>query len=183
VRVFLAVFPPPAAQGAAAALIERLRRPDDRVSWVKRDNLHYTVRFMGELGEKGLERVIAAARDGVTGHRRFEAVLGAAGAFPSARKARVLWLGLSTGAEALTAVARDVEAALRRRGFDPADKPFKPHLTLGRARDREQDWTARLGSATADPERFDVDRVAIVQSTLSPRGSRYEIRAEAELAS
>jgi 2'-5' RNA ligase len=181
VRVFLAVFPSADAQKAAAALIERLRRAEDRVSWVKADNLHYTVRFMGELGEKGLERVTAAAREAVAGHRRFDAVLGSAGAFPNARKARVLWLGLAEGGEALTALARDVEQALRRRGFDPADKPFKAHLTLGRVRDREQDWSGRLEGAAAAPERFKVDRVAVVQSTLSPKGSRYAIRAEAEL--
>lgn len=181
-RIFVAVFPSADAQEAAAALIDRLRRDEGRVSWVKRDNLHYTVRFMGELGEKGLERVTAAVREALAGHRRFDATLGAPGAFPSARKARVLWLGLAEGGEALTALARDVEQALRRRGFDPADKPFQPHLTLGRVRDREQDWSGRLDGATAAPERFVVDRVAVVQSTLSPKGSRYEVRAEAELA-
>lgn len=182
-RIFLAVFPSGAARSAAAAVIDRLRGAESRVSWVRRDNLHYTVRFMGELGDKGLERVIAAAREGVNGQRRFDAVLGAAGAFPSARKARVLWLGLAAGGEALTALARAIEAALRRRGFDPADKPFKAHLTLGRVRDREQDWSGRLDGVSAAAERFVVDRVSIVQSTLSSTGSRYEIRADAELAS
>jgi 2'-5' RNA ligase len=182
-RVFLAVFPSVEAQAAAAGLIEGLRRPGDGVSWVKRENLHYTVRFMGELGESGLARVSAAAGEGVAGHRRIEAVLGAAGAFPSVRRARVLWLGLSQGGEALVALAQAVEQALRRRGFDAADHPFKPHLTIGRVRERDQVWSERLAGVTvpAPAAGFVVDRVVVVQSTLSPKGSLYEVRAEARL--
>ncbi|HKQ57087.1 MAG TPA: 2'-5' RNA ligase family protein, partial [Candidatus Eisenbacteria bacterium] len=67
-RIFLAVFPPAEAQDAAARLVERLRGDGDGVSWVKRDNLHYTLRFMGELGESGLERVTVAAREAASDH-------------------------------------------------------------------------------------------------------------------
>jgi len=181
-RIFLAVFPPPAVQDRAFAVIEALRRPDDRVSWVKRDNLHYTMRFLGEIGDDGLRRASEAAEVAAARHRAFEAVLGAAGAFPNARKARVLWLGLVHGAEALTALARDVELELRRRGFDRADRPFAPHLTIGRARERDQDWSQRLDVAAAPGARFLVDRVRVVESQLSPKGSIYTVRAEPRLA-
>lgn len=183
-RIFLAVFPPPEAQGEAALVIERLRRTGDGVSWVRRENLHYTLRFMGEVGESGLKRVVEAACEGATGHRRFEAALGGAGAFPDAARARVLWLGMSAGSEALVALAKSVEQALRRRGFERADHPFTAHLTLGRVRTRDEDWGPRLAaeSLAADPlARFVVDRVTVVESTLSPKGSRYEARAEAAL--
>ena len=181
-RIFLAVFPSPDAQEAAARVIERLRKPGDGVSWVKRENLHYTVRFLGELGESGLARVSEAAREAVAGQRRFEAALGATGAFPNARRARVLWLGLSEGAEALADVAHAVEQALRRHGFERADRGFTSHLTLGRVRERDQDWSERLAGVSADPSpRFPVDRVTVVQSTLSPKGSIYQVRAEAML--
>lgn len=180
-RIFLAIFPSPEAQAAAADVIERLRRPGDAVSWVKRENLHYTVRFLGELGDRGLARVTDAARAGVAGHRAFVATLGGVGAFPNERRARVLWLGLSEGAEALGALARSVERALRGRGFEPADRAFKPHLTLGRVRERDQDWSARVAGMAAGPLPFTVDRVTVVQSTLSPKGSLYRVRAEAVL--
>jgi 2'-5' RNA ligase len=182
VRIFLAVFPSAQAQAAAAALIERVRQPGDGVSWVKRDNLHYTLRFMGELGESGLGRVIEAAREGAAGHPAIGAVLGGAGAFPSARKARVLWLGLAQGGEAFTALARAVEQALRGRGFEAADHPFRPHLTIGRVRERDADWSERLAGLAAEPVPFPVDRIAVVQSTLSPKGSIYHVRAEVALA-
>jgi len=180
-RIFLAVFPSPEAQSAADRVIQGLRQPGDAVSWVQRQNLHYTVRFMGELGESGLARVADAAREGVAGHRAIAALLGPAGAFPNARNARVLWLGLAQGGEPLTAVARAVEQVLRRRGFDAADHPFKPHLTIGRVRTRGADWSTRLEGLAAEPSPFTVDRIAIVQSTLSPQGSHYDVRAEARL--
>ena len=60
-RVFLAVFPPRSAQTLAARVTDALRRPGDGVSWVKPDNLHYTLRFIGEVGDDGARRVAEAA--------------------------------------------------------------------------------------------------------------------------
>jgi 2'-5' RNA ligase len=182
-RIFLAVFPPAGVQDAAAEVIDRLRQPTDAVSWVKRENLHFTLRFLGELGESGAGRAAEAAVGAAAEHRVFEAALGACGAFPSVKRARVLWLGLAQGAEPLVALARSVEQALVRRGFDRADRSFTAHLTIGRVRDRAQDWSERLvGPAPGPATRFPVDRVVVVESTLSPRGSLYRVRAEAPLA-
>ena len=186
-RTFLAVFPAAAAQQAAHRVIERLRRAGDDVSWVRRENLHYTLRFMGDLDEDGVTRVIAAAGQAVSGRPPFAATPGEAGAFPSARRARVLWLGLSQGAEALIALASGLEQALRGQGFEAARRPFSPHLTLGRVRRREADWSARLAAVGAGLQpgwapAFTVDRVAVVESTLASGGSVYRVRAEAALA-
>jgi RNA 2',3'-cyclic 3'-phosphodiesterase len=181
-RIFVAVFPPPAVQEAATSLVDQLRRPGDGVSWVRLQNLHYTLRFLGELGESGLARATQAAQEGVVGHRPFDATLGAAGAFPRASRARVLWLGLARGEEPFTALAESVEQALRGRGFGRADHRFTAHLTIGRVPERDQDWSERLAALAAAPGAgFVVDRVAVVQSTLSPKGSTYQVRAEAML--
>jgi len=183
-RIFVAVFPPADVQRSAAGLIERLRAEGDGVAWVKADNLHFTVRFLGDLGESGASRAAAAVRQAAGGMPAFRAALGGPGAFPSPRKARVLWLGLSAGAEQLVALAGAVERGLEEAGFGRADRPFKPHLTIGRVRDRERDWSDPLASAArpVDGESgFDVDRVVVVQSTLSPKGSVYRVRDEAPL--
>lgn len=188
-RIFLAVFPPLATQEAAARVIERMRRPGDSVSWVKRENLHYTIRFLGDLGEDGARRAAEAAVEAAAAHRAFDARLGNLGAFPNARRARVLWLGLAEGAEPLVALAHSVEQALRQRGFDRADKPFAAHLTVGRVREPSRDWGPLLAGAGAalaaegEPTRFRVDRVLVVHSQLSPKGSIYTPRAEAPLLS
>jgi 2'-5' RNA ligase len=186
-RIFLAVFPPTAAQDIAAQVVDRLRGSDDGVSWVKRENLHYTLRFLGDLGDDGAGRAAEAAVEGVSGHPAFVARLGGMGAFPGARRARVLWVGLSEGAEALKSLADSVEQSLRKKGFGRADRPFAPHLTIGRVREPKQDWTAALERGSkeferADEEaRFQVDRVLVVHSRLSPKGSVYTVRHEAKL--
>lgn len=179
-RLFLAVVPSPDAQAAAARACESLRAPGDRASWVKRENLHYTLRFLGELGADGARRATEAAREAASDHGPFEAALGAFGCFPNERKARVLWIGLSEGEEPMRQLAASLEAALHRRGFDGADKPFTPHLTVARHRDAA-DWSAKLADAPAVEARFAVDRLVLVQSTLSPRGSIYEVAGEAKL--
>lgn len=196
-RLFLAVFPPPELQGLAYARIEALRVAGGRVSWTKRENLHYTLRFLGEVGEDGARRAADAAVEAASDHRAFAAELGALGAFPNARRARVIWLGLARGGEALVALASSLDHALARRGFPPEGRAFEPHLTLGRVREPQEDWSARLveagaggagegasrsagGSAAAS---FRVDRISVVESVLDPRGSRYTVRAEGLLQS
>jgi 2'-5' RNA ligase len=183
-RLFLAVVPPPATQALAASVIDALRSPGDGVSWVKPDNLHYTVRFIGEVGEDGARRIGEAAREAAGGLPRFEATLGAPGAFPDARRARVLWLGLSAGDEPFARLARALEAALAQRGFAPESKGFNAHLTLGRVRKPGRDWTAALagaGAPVADAARFAVDALQVIVSQLSSRGSIYTVRERAEL--
>lgn len=178
------MFPPAAVQRAAAATIEVLRRPGDAVSWVKPDNLHYTLRFIGEVGEDGARRIAEAARDSAARCPAFDATLGNLGAFPDAPRARALWLGLSTGARELVALAQALEVALESRGFECLRKKFQPHLTIGRVRDPREDWTSRLASAPSiDPANatFRVERLCVVESQLDPRGSIYTIREAAAL--
>ena len=183
-RLFLAVFPPPEVQNAAAALIETLRRPGDGVSWVKPENLHYPLRFLGEVGEDGARRAAEAASEAASGSQAFAATLGGLGAFPNPVRARVIWIGMSEGGEALLALAWSLHRALAKRGFDAPDKPFSAHLTLGRVREPRRDWTAARAAPrpAGPPPRFTVDRICVVESWLSPRGSNYTVRSRAPLA-
>ncbi|HVP14924.1 MAG TPA: RNA 2',3'-cyclic phosphodiesterase [Terriglobales bacterium] len=181
-RLFVAVFPPSEVQRAAHRVIETLRRPDDGVSWVKLENLHYTMRFLGEVGDDGARRIAEAAIEAASRSSAFEAALGGLGAFPSARRARVIWIGMSAGAEALVTLARDLDRALDKRGFAPEGRPFSAHLTLGRVRAAGPDWTATLAGAPVEsPPRFTVDRLCVVRSQLNPRGSIYTIQADPRL--
>jgi 2'-5' RNA ligase len=180
-RIFIAVFPPRPVQEAAVGVIEVLRAERDGVSWVRRENLHYTLRFLGELGEDGARRAGEAAREAAAAHPAFDASLDGPGAFPNAAKARVLWLGMREGGDALVALARALEQALRKRGFDRAERPFAAHLTIGRVR-TFGDWSVRLPAAPALDARFRVSELLLIESTLSPGGSRYDVRERAALA-
>lgn len=189
-RLFVAVFPSPEAAAALAGLVEEVRRPGDGVSWVRPENLHYTLRFLGEVEEPRLEAVRRAAGDAVRGAAAFSLVLGEAGAFPDFRRPRVLWIGAKEGGEELELLARSLDEALRRERFGPPEKPFRTHLTLGRVRDPTragagaERLVARAAAvAGASPGvRFVVDRLAVVHSTLRPEGSQYRTVGEAHLA-
>jgi 2'-5' RNA ligase len=185
-RLFLGVFPPPEVQQAVFESAAALRRSPVSVSWVRPENLHFTLRFLGEVGEDGAARAAESAREAAATPTSFEVAFGPLGAFPNARRARVLWAGLQEGAEPLAALASALDAALSKRGFGRAGKPFAPHLTLGRVRGTPGDWSAVLDARRSRMEavpRFTVRHLRVVESTLSPQGSIYRSRAEAPLAS
>lgn len=168
-RAFVAVFPPLDLREALARAARELPVAGD-VRWVTPENVHLTLKFLGEVGEKDLARVAEALGPVSERHDPFEALVSGFGAFPSAGKARTLWAGIDEGAERLGALARDVEAALQPLGFAPETRPYRPHLTLGRARRRP----VSLGAGTAKPGiRFPVRRMDLVESVLGGEGAAY----------
>jgi 2'-5' RNA ligase len=189
-RVFLAVFPPPEAVALAFDAAQRVRESAGsaagRVSWIRRDNLHYTLKFLGEIGEDGARRAAEGAREAAASLPAFDVTLGAPGAFPNGRRARVLWLGLERGEPEFKALGRAVDVALAKRGFDREKRAFSPHLTIGRVRDDGFDWTEALAATPplglSPAARFRVDAVRVMKSTLSSGGSIYEVLAEASLS-
>jgi len=182
-RTFLAVFPPRDVAEALAAALADIAKPGEGVSWVKPGNVHYTMRFLGDLAEGRVGAAKRAAAAAVAGIAPFDVRLGGVGAFPNERKARVIWLGAEAGRDELVLLAKSLEVALGRERFERADHPFAPHLTLGRVRDplSAPAALARL-QALAWPElAFRVDALHVVKSTLHPQGSKYETLAQCAL--
>jgi 2'-5' RNA ligase len=182
VRTFIALVIPDAWKEFLGRVEGDLAARMTGLSWVKPENMHITVRFMGDLGEDGVRRAGEAARRGVTGHAIFRAGLGPPGAFPSLKRPRVLWTGLQEGAEAAIALARDVNRSLEGEGFGPADKPFKPHITLARVREHAQGVEAfERYVPPAPPEAAAFDRIVVMKSDLHPAGARYTALEEIRL--
>jgi len=179
-RLFIAVFPPPEAQALAYRAADPLRPGHDAVAWVKRDNLHYTMRFLGEVEAEAAGRATDATREAAASRPRFAATLGSFGAFPSAKRARVLWIGMLQGAESMRLLSSAVDESLARHGFEVSEESFEPHLTVGRVRS-PGDWTARLLDVPTVEARFQVEKLQLVKSVLAPGGSRYETIASAPL--
>jgi len=180
-RLFIAIFPSVDVQQVAYRAADPLRVGHDAVAWVSAQNLHYTMRFLGEQDEAAAARAADAMREAATQRPRFGATLGGFGAFPSAKRARVLWIGMLQGAEPMRLLASALDAALARQGFETADELFEPHLTVGRVR-APGDWTARLLDAPTVEARFQVERLQLVKSVLASGGSKYEVIGEAALS-
>lgn len=180
-RLFIAVFPPTQVQRAAYAATAPLRASAGAVSWVAPDQMHVTMRFLGEADDAQRALAIAAMQSVAAKQPRFGAALGGFAAFPTAKRARVLWIGMMQGSEPMRLMANALEDALQGAGFEPVEESFEPHLTVGRV-STPADWTARLIAASAPEARFQVDRLVLVQSTPRSKGSHYQVIAEAPLA-
>ncbi|HET9951540.1 MAG TPA: RNA 2',3'-cyclic phosphodiesterase [Candidatus Eisenbacteria bacterium] len=165
-----------------AALTRDLSRLVGGVSWVKPGNFHMTLRFLGDLGESGVARLGDAMARGAEGATAPVAELGGIGAFPSLERPRVLWVGLARGGDELLALGRRVNAAIDAAGFERADKPFRPHLTLGRVREGARGLEALRGYAPPPaPPAAPLDRIVVMKSDLHPSGSRYTALREVRL--
>ena len=182
-RLFIAVPLPPELADRAAALLPAALPALKRV---RPELMHLTLAFLGWTPDDRLDDVIEAARAAVAGHGAFDLAFAGAGRFPATGRPRVVWLGIGEGKEPLGGLAESVGAELRRRGLAFDDRPFAPHLTLARVHDDASGPEARtvaaaVGSVTVPDLRTRVDRIAVVESVLSPKGPRYTPRAEASL--
>lgn len=169
-RAFVAVSPPLEVRRALLDAARGLPVTGE-VRWVRPENVHLTLKFLGDVAEDELARAAEALASVCEKHVAFEVAPAGFGAFPSARRARILWAGVGEGADRLTALARDVELSLKALSFEPEKRPYRPHLTLGRARGRP----AVLGDAGITPPGlgFTVRSVELVESVLGEAGATY----------
>jgi 2'-5' RNA ligase len=153
-RAFLAVVPSPSARAWAESAAKSAAAVAPELRWSAPTQLHLTVRFFGAVPDP--VALAASLADPLRACAPFTLSLGGGGAFPSARRASVLWLGVRGGCGALTALAE-------RLG--PLDPPFRAHLTLARSRRRRdlRDVVAALDSC-GESERWTVGEVVLFES-------------------
>ncbi len=182
-RLFIAVPLPPELTDRAAALLPPAL---PALKPVRPELMHITLAFLGWTPDDRLGDVVAAARAAAIAHRSFDVAISAAGRFPASGRPKVIWLGIGAGTEALAALAADVARELRAGELTFEDRPFAPHLTLARVRVEASapEWrtvAAAIEGLTVPELRTRVDRIAVVESVLSPKGARYAARAHVPL--
>lgn len=146
--------------------------------------MHLTLKFLGDLPRARIEPLADAVSRAVQGELKFEMALRGAGAFPSLRRPRVFWAGVDEGADRLSRLARRIDASTVAAGFPRADKPFCPHLTIGRARDDSAGARAAeiiSGNCDARWGLVVVDGIHVVASVLKPLGPVYTSLARISL--
>jgi 2'-5' RNA ligase len=183
VRSFVAVLLPDRMRAGLARVSAELRGQTRGLAWVRADNLHLTLRFLGEIEPMRLEQVREAVAAAAAAVAPFTVSLGGLGGFPSGRAPRVLWASVAAGGEELGTLYAALDAALVARGMPGESRPFHPHVTLARARDPRGagDLASVLGVGPAFGE-VRVGALHLMRSDLGPRGSRYSVLAEAPLA-
>jgi 2'-5' RNA ligase len=179
VRAFFGLPVPEPQREELAPFLNACSQVAPHFRWTPRDNLHLTIRFVGNV-ERGLVESVA----GALAHRSFAAFdveLGDVGSFGRGRAARVVWLGLRKGAEVAAALASQVEEECVRVGLAAESRPYTAHLTLARARPR---GGASLPELPALPRvrPWRADQLVLYSSRLTRTGTVYEVLRTLELA-
>jgi 2'-5' RNA ligase len=173
-RLFIGISLPDAYRKSLKPFTKRLSElTDASVNWSRPDTWHLTLKFLGETDEARIPALKTALA--AVDFTAFTLRAGGAGAFPEARRPKVLWLGLTKGAEQAAALARSIEDTLAALDIPREKKPFRPHLTLGRVRKPAPgDWTTVLDAAAArEWPSFTVTHFTLWQSTLAPEGATH----------
>jgi 2'-5' RNA ligase len=179
-RLFLAIDPDARARDALGGLRTAAERAMGEAAlawrWTGQANVHLTLHFLGEVDEARVPPLVAAL-GGSLREPPFDATLGRLGVFPPSGPPRTLWVSVAGAAEALGRVHRELAARLEGAGGELDARPFTPHLTLARVRERDRRLVRNLGavlSAIAVPSvSWRVDEVVLFLSDLSGAAPRY----------
>ena len=184
-RAFLAISLPPDVRGALALLQQELAQSQADVKWVEPDNLHVTLKFLGEITEEQRQAIEAMLRNIAEKEEPLTLSVKELGAFPSAAAPRVVWVGLDEGRERVIRMAEAIEREGAALALLKEERPFASHVTLGRVRSprHRHELTQRLQHAQwVPPAPWRVKAVTLYQSTLNASGPTYTPLTEVPLS-
>ena len=176
-RVFCAIDLPGGIREKVLAHSMRLRQsvPEAHASWSRSDNLHLTLKFIGDIPQSRVESLSKAAADASMALGPFPISIQDSGVFPTRRQPRVLWIGIEDLQGKLAELYRLLEGECAKAGFHKEPRPFHPHLTLARLR---KPASARALSDAHlqmefEPLELTVSELLVIRSELSSAGSKY----------
>jgi 2'-5' RNA ligase len=186
IRAFIAIELAKEIQTGLDRVLSLLRPAAKAVRWVPAGNIHLTLKFLGDTPVDKIELVKGALEDETRQQKRFTIQVGTLGAFPNLRRPRVIWVGVQAPADLANLAAR-LEKATAALGFPPEERPFSPHLTLGRvSQHATPDETSSLAELLANTHVgslgiSSVDQIHLFRSDLRPGGAFYTSLFKANL--
>ena len=177
IRSFIAIEIPPWALAQIGQLQEELRHLKADVQWVRPENIHLTLKFLGAVSEEVLEKITLALSPVLSSRELFDLHIRGFGCFPSSRHPRVLWLGIDRGTEQISPLQEAIEKKAAELSFSPERRPFTPHLTIGRVRSFQGKGALAQAIEThknIEIGSFRAKEVFLYQSELTPSGAIYK---------
>lgn len=179
IRSFIAIELPGEIQARLNRIINQMK-PEltGAVRWTPPGNIHLTIKFLGDVSPSNLEILIRVLQSLSSKQAEFEIKIGKIGAFPSIKRPRVIWVGVEASS-ALKALQQTVENETKKLGYPTEDRPFSPHLTLGRVNhhaisEEISRITETLSSIQVDQiGSFTVRHLTLFKSELKPGGAVY----------
>ncbi len=183
IRCFIAIDIPDSIKKDISDLIEFLKKHDADIKWVSADNLHITLKFLGNTPEK----LIADIRDKISmmvkSYRPFYIKIKGTGVFPSSKYPRICWIGIEYP-DIFIKLQKDIDKLMKQFGFKEDDRDFRPHLTIGRIRSKrgilnivkelDNNISKEFGNVS-------VDTIKIMKSVLKPTGPEYSCLYEIKI--
>jgi len=184
IRAFIAIELPESVKSLLDNLQQELKKLRLKAGWVRPQNIHLTLKFLGNINPADIENIGGAMADAAAEYTPFALTVGGIGFFPGIKRPRIIWVGLGGATTVLLELQRNLEDRLATVGFAKEKKLFKAHLTLGRIRQAVDPNT--LGQAVEDysdfgGQQFTADRIILFRSDLKPSGAVYSQLKQVEL--
>lgn len=186
IRSFIAIPLAPEVRRNAARLIGRLSQQDDGIKWVPTDNLHLTLKFLGEVDNTEVPRVCDVIVDVASDYEPFELTFGSTGGFPDIDRPRVLFASVDDPSGSLCGLVGQLEVDLAELRFKREPRDYRPHLTLGRTRSGSRRASAEVVGRLKEQGETQlgsmiVDKIQIFASFLDKDGPTYQVMGTVNL--
>ncbi len=180
-RTFIAIELPQEIKDRFVKLQAQLKQSEADVKWVAAQNIHLTLKFLGEIDEEKCTRVSSIIKEVAQGTKQFQISLSSCGAFPKIEFPRVIWVAIDKGDKETRVLASDLEEKIEKLGIPKEDRPFSSHITIGRVRSSLN--KDRLVKVLEESENyfggknieFSVTKITLFKSTLGAQGPIYEV--------
>lgn len=184
-RLFLAINIPADLRQSLSDAVQPLRELAPDVRWTGEPKLHLTMKFLGEQGESRVAAIEDAMRPIGATHASTEVMIHGLGAFPNTRRPRVLWIGVEHSPR-LELLAHDLESGFESIGFEAEGRAFRPHITIGRVRERldleQARALARAARRTRIEESLPVVSLDLMQSVSGEGSAVYRLLTSVSLS-
>lgn len=174
-RTFIAIELDEAVRKTLSTIQEHLKKTGADVTWVKPDNIHLTLKFLGDTPIDKIDTMAELIRKACR-KKSFVMELTHLGAFPKMESPQVLWIGITKGKDHMKEIVLELEEILHEAGFQKEKREFDSHITLGRVRSNLNRFalTKAMMGYSFTPVMQEVNCIVFLKSTLSPRGPIYE---------
>jgi 2'-5' RNA ligase len=179
-RSFIAIELPETVKSAFAELQGELKKTGADIRWVKPENIHLTLKFLGDIEEESTGSIIHVIKGTCSRFEPLTLEIRGVGVFPNAKSPRVIWAGVNCNT-ALAEIRNSIEEGLSSLGFDRDNRKFSPHLTLGRFRSSQgrrslMDMAGQLTDRSYGI--IHAGSIDLIKSELGPGGAKHTKIAE-----
>ncbi|NND97251.1 MAG: RNA 2',3'-cyclic phosphodiesterase [Pirellulaceae bacterium] len=186
IRTFIAIPLAGNVTGGATKLIRKLRESDDGIKWVPTDNLHLTLKFLGDVENTEVPEICNALGTICDQYEPFFLNFAGTGGFPDDDKPRILYVGVEDPSGSLVKLVAEIETAMADLGFKPEPRDYRPHLTLGRTRSRSRTADSEVIARMKEHKDIvlgdmEVDAVELIASFMDKGGPTYQVMDTIEL--